>query len=879
MGDTTADSLTWGQQQALNELGRIDAINSTALEIVQVHPGTAGGLLPIEISLTTAGMGLPDTSMPATGPRAHLHARERFIIYVPPQFPFMRPEVRTPHERFAHLAHVQWRRVICLYLSPSTEWNPADGMFGLLERLVAWLEQAANGALDPVGAPLHPPIAYPSAAGGVAVIRASAPSAAGRPWLGYAVFAQSDGMRADLVGWLSAGDAERLLAAPSRSLLTALTGVDADHTPIRFGLAVLLSEPTTFEFPDQAQALFDMLVARGVSNDALLDHLARMAHLNRQFTSAPLAARRAIYLVVGTPMRGMAGGERQQHVAVWRLPSELQVALPYLEPQVASGSVLREQVTQFRAQVSEWLKGCGIDWARVFEARPEITVRRDQGSPLEWARGRTIAIIGCGALGGAIAEHLTRAGAARLLLMDDGFVSPGVLVRQPYNDDDIGKPKVNALSEHVHRMGKSLNVELISLDALRVILNESRWPPDVDLIVDAAANPTVTAALERQRRRHTDTSPPLLSLLIGHTAHRAVATLAPRGYSGGGVDLLRKMKLSALDAPDLQSFADEFFPDPPRTTYFQPEPGCSEATFVGSHAEVAALTASLLTHALAILSAAPAAAPADPANAHAILMDLGLGRSPALLRRLSWPTDWIRCDEAEDLDVRIAPSALAEMRAECRLMARRRSWDTETGGVLLGEIDEACGVAWISMTSGPPPDSRASRRLFVCGVEGVEAFVQQHNKRTRGAMQFLGLWHSHPGGQAAPSNIDEEGMRELVAPIPHAPPSALLVILGEAPRAWKAWLRAGEDSSQSAQSAQSAQSSPQVYTRRLRQVRGSDATDATDRVATAAKNAYVHALATADERETRRWPLTSGVARPTHQSWSWWGRRRRRHDA
>jgi hypothetical protein len=108
------------------------------------------------------------------------------------------------------------------------------------------------------------------------------------------------------------------------------------------------------------------------------------------------------------------------------------------------------------------------------------------------------------------------------------------------------------------------------------------------------------------------------SSLIGHSAQRGVATIAGRNFTGAGVDLLRKVKLAALRDPQLLAFADDFFPDPPRTDHFQPEPGCSAATFRGSDAQVAALTGTLLTHALALLSSA------DGGAARAVLVDLGL---------------------------------------------------------------------------------------------------------------------------------------------------------------------------------------------------------------------------------------------------------------
>jgi Prokaryotic E2 family A len=108
-----------------------------------------------------------------------LRARERVTVQIPADFPFRLPAVAVPHRRFVGAPHVQWGRQLCLYQAPTTEWAPADGMFGFLERLLEWYERAAAGTLDAPGQPLHPPVAYASREAGCLVVHANAPTAAG----------------------------------------------------------------------------------------------------------------------------------------------------------------------------------------------------------------------------------------------------------------------------------------------------------------------------------------------------------------------------------------------------------------------------------------------------------------------------------------------------------------------------------------------------------------------------------------------------------------------------------------------------------------------------------------------------------------------------
>lgn len=57
---------------------------------------------------------------------------------------------------------------------------------------------------------------------------------------------------------------------------------------------------------------------------------------------------------------------------------------------------------------------------------------------------------------------------------------------------------------------------------------------------------------------------------------------------------------------------------------------------------------------------------------------------------------------------------------------------------------------------------------------------------------FTGMWHTHPGGRAAPSRTDEAGMANLVTPVLDGPPRCLMLIVGGPDPAWTRW-RDGTD--------------------------------------------------------------------------------------
>jgi integrative and conjugative element protein (TIGR02256 family) len=115
----------------------------------------------------------------------------------------------------------------------------------------------------------------------------------------------------------------------------------------------------------------------------------------------------------------------------------------------------------------------------------------------------------------------------------------------------------------------------------------------------------------------------------------------------------------------------------------------------------------------------------------------------------------------------------------------------ETGGSLLGGFDPAAGVVWVDEATGPPPDSLLSAVHFQHGTTGVEEHLAARRTATARMTTFVGMWHTHPDGPAAPSPTDEAGMRELVLPVANAPPRAMLLIAGGQPERWRAWLEGG----------------------------------------------------------------------------------------
>ena len=666
-----------------------------------------------------------------------VRAREPFSIVVPPTFPFEYPVVETPHSRFAGFRHVQWRRRPCLYQS-SSDWRPEDGMYGFITRLDAWIRDAALNNLDPNDVPLHPPVEYRTV-NRLIVPRVDTPLVSSTPWFGFAELRERN-HRTEIIGWHE----------------------PALERPAHFAPAILLHEDLPFEYPETVDALLKELESHGIDYAPFIFRLAAQARHSEAGT--PLT------VVLGTPMRRVdPGGPALQHLAVWEIFAEDADKLRELD--ISAQFIETAPWKAAATAVARWSVSAKVGWCNVREMRPEVTKRRDHSSPMAWFRGRSVAIWGCGAVGTHVAESVVRAGARTVELVDNKPVTPGLLVRQGFEDADIGRPKATALSERLKRIEPDLRTS-VSTDDLVPRITGLDPIPEVDFIIDCTASLAVRTALERVLQ-DVDSRPMIASISIDSQAATAMATLSRPNHSGGTLDLVRRLKLEACRRPKLSKVLGAFWPRTAPGERFQPEPGCSEPTFIGSDADLAALSARMLnsiTH--AIVSSRDC-----HTGAGWLLEESGA------VRGFAWPPDHTLRDEGRGYSVRVCSLAAREMRGWARRSGRTVGPAVETGGLVFGELNEAAGVLWVTDVEGPPPDSEAVEDHFTCGTGGMEAVAQEKHRRFRGSVDCLGSWHTHPTSTPHPSPVDIRAVAHLLAGPDSTRRTCLVLILSGNPDA------------------------------------------------------------------------------------------------
>ncbi len=731
-------TLTDGQRTALDQLYRIANTDSAPIAITGHDPD--GSSLAIDIRLDCRNYERVDGGLP-------LHDWEGLMISVPADFPFKPPSVRTAHTRFLGHPHVQWGNYLCLYLSTETQWQPSAGMFGFLAQLDEWFRRGARNELDDPEGPLHPPVAYPVSPVSVCV-NANTPGHQEWTWFGAAVLAQKKSGLLEVNDWVSVHtiDDEQLFA------------------PV-----VLLDFELPFEYPRTIRYLFRYLENRGVEATRMLVHL--------MMASERVASGEPMYVGIGAPSRGVAGdpNQRQQHLTFWEIESEdvgkLRVAslactISNRYKGQETPEELQNLINEVFDELFKWQNEARVRWCSVLENRDEIVTRRDQGTSMDWFRGKRIAVWGCGALGGQIAEHLARAGVDSLRLYDYRRVTPGILVRQNFSDADINEPKAKALGRRIKSITPGVEVVSHVEDLVGTTLASDDWAQGIDAVIDATASLAVRTKLESILKQ-TEREIPIASVMISANASHSLSVVSPPGYGAGPLDAMRRLGLTAMNRDWLSHYVDAFWDAARGDNLRQPEPGCSDPTFVASHADVASLASDTLNR-----IATSFEENGDDA--------IGVLRSTAdeHVRSFRFSADYAWT--AGGIDFRLSHDAWRDLQGWIRSGARERTPEDETGGLLFGQFDETLGIVWISNVSGPPEDSTFSPEQFVCGIEGTAELCADYDRRTRSVVQYLGSWHSHPVSPAQPSTTDYAGVGSLFAAAPHDGALQLMLIVGHA---------------------------------------------------------------------------------------------------
>lgn len=349
-----------------------------------------------------------------------------------------------------------------------------------------------------------------------------------------------------------------------------------------------------------------------------------------------------------------------------------------------------------------------------------------------------IALLGVGALGGAILNNLVRGGADDLLVQDQDNLHAHNLARNVARMSDGYRKKVVQAEGMIADIS---GASCISHDEDIV-----GTPTDIladrlhgRLIVDATADERVRAALDNPVIRGDTT---LIRSEIFHNGKLGV-TFVSRVGGPNLSDLMTSLYARAVDDADVAAWLDHEHQFP-----LGPDPllygfGCTSQT------------TRLPNHWVEQHASASTAMIFEPEEGSGIALnpinDRGLPkgwswRTVAPFRVLTPPTEpgWT---------VRISEEVSMQLSA-----LREAALPLETGGYLYGVWNPARKTITIIYAGDSPPNTTANETSLNLGPAGCTPGEKRLERKARGRLYLCGSWHSHPHGAAEMSGRDYRTM-------------------------------------------------------------------------------------------------------------------------
>ena len=362
-------------------------------------------------------------------------------------------------------------------------------------------------------------------------------------------------------------------------------------------------------------------------------------------------------------------------------------------------------------------------------------------------------LAGVGSLGSALANLWAHSQWGQWNLIDPDQVAPHNVVRHEANAIDIGLKKVDVVRRKMDAVfarptaAKAIYASASDFDDSEVesCLRESA------LLVDASTTLSVPRDWsERDLCRSA-------SVFFTHSGLASVLMLE---------DEHRRMRLSALEAQYYRALLHEPWGQNHLRTSAQIRvgAGCRDHSFVLSH-ELVQLHAAQLSRALRQGVLEPNARieiRTHDEKPGAVSVASIAVRKVRSLERMPWKVRWDEGLEDQMLAMRLA------------------CLPVETGGVLLGIVDQKLLTVTIVDAREAPLDSMAHPDSFIRGSQGVPELIERASSLTRGMVGYLGEWHSHPRGvRAVPSALDKELLATLGARLREDGLPAIMAIVAE----------------------------------------------------------------------------------------------------
>lgn len=480
----------------------------------------------------------------------HLNPEEKIFLTVPATY-FHPPRVEVAHNRFLGYPHVLQGRRLCIFLDPSREWQPHNGARGFLDQIWKWFSEAAQNAFDSTKALYH-------AAGGVLH------HTSGTPTIVYRESSATGGLN---IGYLTERSPHRLDFSWQRSTAAlrapALTLSGDLPVGVASNLSILLEQIDDPNFTDVSGP--DKTAPK--TSEAFFSSLLTCAIRN------PAGSHQYFMLTVPHP------NGASPHILAGRLTTPVSNLLRQIVKE--HGSVRGLNAEDYNLDVP-------LEWCYLSDERPEVTTRRDYSRPVSWFHNRNVLVWGCGGLGSWAAEVIARAGTGAITLCDPGIITGGLLVRQNYVEEDIGRTKAEALATRLRKISDSLEVT-----ALPSLLIEPEALSKFDLILDATISHTATVYLDALKSSGFKLPPIGEVATDARTGTLGVMHVTTSSSHATLSQIDSHTEAAVFDDPHLETYQELWQEVSPEAELI-PTMGCSVPTFHGSAADLSGVASTLV---------------------------------------------------------------------------------------------------------------------------------------------------------------------------------------------------------------------------------------------------------------------------------------------
>ena len=354
-------------------------------------------------------------------------------------------------------------------------------------------------------------------------------------------------------------------------------------------------------------------------------------------------------------------------------------------------------------------------------------------------------LIGYGALGSAIGNHLLRSGIDECVVIDNDRINAHNLARHEATTADIWRLKglvasgqATEISNKGDRTKVSVHGDDVGAVTDAVLVQRLQG---TRLIVDATADELVRARLTRfsdpEHRQIVRTE-------LYHGGRLGVQFVTSGSGAPNLVDLYYLLCRAALDDQNVADWILSGFADGSDAEELVFGFGCASLTTKLPNFVVAAHAAAFMPTIMAGLQGE------TPAG-------FGINKLDEQLRPAGW--HWFDSPVLKEFNspmapgwtVHVDPAVIEQMVAQ-----RREGLPAETGGYLYGGFDVALKHIVILEATGLPPDSKATPTFLELGPSGRTNTEIRIRRKTRGRLRLCGTWHSHPDNSASMSPTDRQ---------------------------------------------------------------------------------------------------------------------------